>query len=482
MPSDGSRDPGSSALLARLREHRTLKGAPEPELEWIVAHGRLQSFGVGEAVLPPDLRIDELLLVLSGQFAMYIDRGAGPRRTEERRAGDVTGLLPYSRLTHAPTMPRVEEPVEFLAVHRDDFPEMIRECHVITSRLVQQMIDRARRYTHHDLYEEKMLSLGRLAAGLAHELDNPASAALRSSRTLPALVEEALQAERARCEIGPSPAESAATEALLARIRAQGPAQPRSPLEHAQREDALSDWLLDHGVGPAPAEPLAETPITLETLAALQHALRPEVLEPALRCVAAACTLDQVMREIAQATGRISDLVRAVKAFTHMDEAAAPGPVDVRRGLADTLAVLESKAKAKGIRVGIEADIGLPPVVAVGAELNQVWSSLIDNALDAVPPGGRVDLTARREGDALVVRVVDDGPGVPQENRDRIFEPFFTTKPVGSGTGLGLDIARRLLSRQSGTIELFSAPGRTEFRVTLPLRVAERDDGLAAVR
>jgi signal transduction histidine kinase len=366
-------------------------------------------------------------------------------------------------------MPTIEEAVEVFAVHRDDFPEMIRECQTITARLVQRMLDRARRYTQHDLYEEKMLSLGRLAAGLAHELDNPASAALRSTRSLPSLVSEAVAAARRQAESDASPAEQAATEALLEAIRTKG-SGTRSPLERAQHEEALCQWLEERGVPLAAAEALAETSITLAMLDALERAARPEVLGPALRWVAAASAVDQVVGEIAEATGRISDLVRAVKAFTHMDEAKAPGPVDVRQGLADTLAVLESKVKAKDVRVRIDADPALPSVTAVGAELNQVWSNLIDNALDAVPHGGQVDLSIRQTGNSLVVRVVDDGPGVPAQNLDRIFEPFFTTKPVGSGTGLGLDIARRLLSRQSGTIELFSVPGRTEFRVNLPLR------------
>jgi signal transduction histidine kinase len=476
MPSHDD-EPGSSSLLARLREHGSLKGVPARELEWIVAHGRLKSFAVGEAMLTPDLRVDEMYFVLAGQFAMYMDRGAGPRRTEVRRAGDVTGLLPYSRLTRSPSMPAIEEAVEVFVVHRDDFPEMIRECQTVTARLVQQMLDRARRYTQHDLYEEKMLSLGRLAAGLAHELDNPASAALRSTRTLPSLVSEAVEAARRRAESGASHAEQAATEALLGALRTKG-VETRSPLERAHFEEALCEWLEDRGVPLGAADALAETSITFEMLDALERAARPEVLGAALRWVGAASAVDQVVGEIAEATGRISDLVRAVKAFTHMDEANAPGPVDVRQGLADTIAVLESKVKAKEVRVRIDADPALPSVIAVGAELNQVWSNLIDNALDAVPHGGQVDLSIRQTGDSLVVRVVDDGPGVPPQHLDRIFEPFFTTKPVGSGTGLGLDIARRLLSRQSGTIELSSAPGRTEFRVKLPLRMG--GDGEAA--
>jgi len=172
--------------------------------------------------------------------------------------------------------------------------------------------------------------------------------------------------------------------------------------------------------------------------------------------------------------------VKAVRAFTHRDEARAPQPVDVHQGLTETLAVLRSKAKEKSIRVRIEAPPDLPRVEAVGGELNQVWSNLIDNALYAAPKGGKVDVLAKKTGDHVVVSIIDDGPGVPAENRERIFDPFFTTKPVGEGTGQGLDIVRRLVSRRRGKIDVFSEPGRTEFRVTLPIAGPARSDGSAA--
>jgi signal transduction histidine kinase len=177
-----------------------------------------------------------------------------------------------------------------------------------------------------------------------------------------------------------------------------------------------------------------------------------------------------IVAETGEAATRMSELVRAVRAFTHRDESAAAQPVDVEKGLTETLAVLRSKAKEKSVRVKIDAEPGLPRVETVPGELNQVWSNLIDNALDAVAQGGTVDVIARRAGDSGVsVSIVDNGPGVPPELKDRIFEPFFTTKPVGEGTGQGLDIVKRLVARRRGRVDLFSTPGRTEFRVTLPI-------------
>ena len=152
-----------------------------------------------------------------------------------------------------------------------------------------------------------------------------------------------------------------------------------------------------------------------------------------------------------------------------MDRAAVPEPVNVERGLASTLVVLRAKAKSKSIRLSLDIENSLPPVQGFGGELNQVWANLIDNAIDAVSEGGRVELVAGKRGNYVVVRVIDDGPGIPADIRDRIFDPFFTTKPVGQGTGLGLDIVRRLVLRHNGQIELESKPGHTEFSVTLPV-------------
>jgi signal transduction histidine kinase len=164
--------------------------------------------------------------------------------------------------------------------------------------------------------------------------------------------------------------------------------------------------------------------------------------------------------------------VAAVKGFTQLDRDTAAQPTDVGQGLSDTLTMLRAKVKGKSATVTVAVAPDLPPVMAYGGELNQVWLNLIDNALDAAPPGSRVDVSADREGDKLVVRIVDNGPGIPDSALPRIFDPFFTTKPVGQGTGLGLDIVRRLVKRHDGEIEVESRPGRTVFTVSLPIRSA----------
>jgi signal transduction histidine kinase len=223
-----------------------------------------------------------------------------------------------------------------------------------------------------------------------------------------------------------------------------------------------------HGIEPAVAEALVASDVTMAALDHVAVALPPEALGMAIRWVASGCAARAAVRQIEAATARIHDLVRAVKGFTFMDREGVPEHVDVARGLADTLAMLEGKARTKSATVRFEAAPDLPRVDGFGSEINQVWEKLADNALDAVGSQGTVTITATARGDSILVRIADDGPGIPEEIRARIFDPFFTTKPVGQGTGLGLDIARRIVHLHGGDIDFSSQAGHTVFRVRLP--------------
>ncbi|MGH9162748.1 MAG: ATP-binding protein [Vicinamibacteraceae bacterium] len=454
-------------LVARLAAHRTLAAAPREQLAWVVMHGRERLLSVGQVASPETGRLEEMWVVLSGHLSIRVNRGAGPRKVMEWRGGDVTGLLPYSRLGSPPGKLTAEEPTEILAVEAKHFPVMIRECHELTRILVHVMLDRARRFTSSDLLDEKMLSLGRLAAGLAHELNNPASAVARSAAGLSSRLGQVERTSRAIGGARLSRSQLALLERALEACRSAGATSIQSPIEQADRQDLLADWLAAHGANERLTDTLAETPMTLEELDALASGLDFDTLDLVIQALSAACTTRKLAREIEAAASRIHALVSAVKGFTYMDQSAAPKPVDIGQGLSDTLAVLAAKARAKSLGVTIDIEPGLPLVQGVGGELNQVWANLIDNALDAAPSSGHVHVSAAREGRYVVVRIVDDGPGIPLEARDRIFEPFFTTKRVGQGTGLGLDIARRLVNQHDGEIDVLSQPGRTELRVTL---------------
>jgi len=455
-------------VVDRLAGHKALGAAPREELVWLAEHGSLRHLNVGDQVSWKGKPVEGLFIVLSGRIAIFVDRGAGRNKIMEWRDGDVTGLLPYSRLVNAPGDSIAAEPTELLAIHRDHLGGMIRECHTVTSILVHTMLDRARTFTSADLHDEKMVSLGKLSAGLAHELNNPASAIERSAALLEHRLEDSERATRALCAAHLTDAQLASLDAVRTSCLATPERGVRSPLQRAEREEAIADWLTGHGLDPAIADALSETAVTFDALDVVASAVQGPALDNVLRWVAAACSVRSLASEIQEAATRISSLVMAIKGFTHMDQASVAEPVDLARGLDNTVTVLRSKARSKSATVVVDVEPDLPRVRGFVGELNQIWANLIDNALDAIPGSGRVEVRASRERDRVVVRIIDNGSGIPEQIRDRIFDPFFTTKPQGHGTGLGLDIVQRLVRHNDGDISVESRPGRTEFRVALP--------------
>jgi signal transduction histidine kinase len=456
-------------LVDRLAGHKTVGGAPREELAWLVSHGSLRRLNEGEVLSKKGVPVAGLFVVLTGHIAIFLDRGAGRHKVMESRAGDVTGMLPYSRLVTPPGDSVAQEPSEILAVPRDDLAAMIRDCHELTSILVHKMLDRSRHFTSSGLQDEKMVSLGKLSAGLAHELNNPASAIERSASLLEDRLEDAEQATRALGASRLTDLQLAAIDAVRHSCLATRMHGVLSPIQQAEREDAIADWLSAHEVDVDIAGPLADTAVTLDALDRIALSVNGPPLAAALRSVAAGCSVRGIALEIQEAAMRIAGLVTAIKGFTHMDQAAVAEPVDLQSSLGNTVAVLNAKARSKSVAVTVRVEPDLPRVRGFVGELNQIWANLIDNALDAVPDSGRVEVTANRERQHVVVRIVDNGPGMPAEIRERVFEPFFTTKPVGKGTGLGLDIVQRLVSHNDAAIEVESVPGRTEFRVALPV-------------
>jgi signal transduction histidine kinase len=464
-------------VVERLKQHRTFSRAPEHELQWFAARGVLRRIEAGEYLGRKGQSLDEaglgLEVLLSGRVAVYYDRGAGPRKMIEFQTGDVTGWLPFTRMKSMAGDSVAETRIETFSLPRQHFLELLRECPEITALCVHAMLDRARVFKATDLQDEKMVSLGKLSAGLAHELNNPASAVARSARLLQARMADADRAARVMAQVGLTPDQLAAVDRIRSACMDEPPTISASPLERADREDEMAEWLEAHGAHDSAAEGLAATSVTIEALNALAESLEGAALDATLDWVVAGCAVRTLAMENERAGSKISDLVSAMKRLTHMDRAPVPEPIDVERGLRDTLMVLGHKARDKSVSVKIDVAPGLPRVMAVGGELEQVWMNVLDNALDAVDLGGHVSVTAKPEGHSLVVRVIDDGPGIPPEIQGQVFDPFFTTKAPGEGTGLGLEIARTHLRGRGGDMEFDSRPGRTEFRISLPLAEAD---------
>ena len=459
----------TNTLMARLAQHRALGAAPAHEHAWLIAHGTVRHLAAGEVFVTRGTSAKSLNVVLAGRLAIRVDRGAGSHKIIEWGAGDVSGLLPFSRGTKPPGDVVAEEATEQLELSCEHFPELIRECPTMTAVMVHAMLDRARQFTSSDLRDEKLVSLGKLAAGLAHELNNPASAVVRGAK----LLNESLDAsETAARQLGAarlSDQQLATIDEIRTMCLRTAPTSMRTTMGRSDREDEFANWLADHHADERCASVLAETGVTIEAIDTLAATVDPAVLNAAIKWMAAGCNVRTLASDIEAAATRIHDLVASVKGFTYMDHAPTPEPVDIRQGIADTLIMLGAKTREKSVRIELQLPDDLPRANAVGAELNQVWMNLIDNALDAVAVKGCVTVTAAQELNRVVVRIIDNGPGIPPEIAGRMFEPFFTTKGVGKGTGLGLDIARRILNKQEGEIAVESAPGRTVFEVRLPM-------------
>lgn len=462
------------AMVARLASHRALGHAPAAEHAWLAEHGTLRTYPAGTLVTAKGAQSRDLLIVLSGHLVIRLDRGAGEHKVFEWRGGDLGGAMPYSRGASPPNDVVADAATEVIAIPLALFPSVIRECPVSTAAMVHTMIDRARQFTTNDLHDEKLVSLGKLAAGLAHELNNPASAVMRGAKLLTESLDVSEDAARRLGAARLSDEQLAMIDELREMCLKAAPTVTRSTLGRSDREDELVDWLNDHGADERWAGPLAETGVTTEALDELAHIVEGDVLTATIAWMSAGCNVRTLAGEIQSAAERIHQLVGAIKGFTYMDHAQTAEPVDIRQGIMDTLAVLGGKCRSKNVQCTLSLADELPLTVGVGAELNQIWMNLIDNALDAVSSEGRIEIRAAQELDRVVVRIADNGPGIPAELQTRIFEPFFTTKGVGKGTGLGLDIARRMLTRHNGEIALESAPGRTEFQVRLPIAPGTR--------
>jgi signal transduction histidine kinase len=456
-------------LVELLAAHRTIGSAPRQELLWIAEHGSLRHFEQGEQVTTHTEEVDALHILLTGCVSIYVNRGTGLRKVMEWRGGDVTGLLPYSRLKTPPGDTYVEEPTDSVVLYRNDLPALIRNCYEVTSILVHVMTDRARQFTSTDLRNEKMISLGKLAAGFAHEINNPASAALRDAKSLESVLSSTREAARVLLASGLSKEQLAHLNTFLDRSSTPPEGKPLSGLQLADREDAVAEWLNTHGITEMLASDIAATPATSGDLDALARSFSGAALENALRWVTGTFSAQMLIVNIERAATRIHGLVTAAKGFTHMDRAPDLEPVMIYEGLRDTVALLEGKARGKSIDLALEAMEDVPPVRGYAGEINQVWMNLIDNAIDAAPERGHVTVRGTLEGADVIVSVIDDGQGIPPDIVGSIFDPFFTTKSVGEGTGLGLDIARRVVHAHNGEISVNSRPGRTEFIVRLPV-------------
>ncbi len=443
---------------------------PDDQIAWFLSEVQELRLQAGETYLRQGDPADSMFVVLEGQLQARGELG-GETIIVSNKPGDVTGVLPFSRMKQATVTGRAVTESRLLRFPASLFPELVQKMPELTKRLVGVMSDRIREVTRIEQQRDRLASLGKLSAGLAHELNNPASAAKRATSQLRTILRRIKDAshELGRREL--TSAQKSEIEKLETSFTEQdGP--PPDTLTIADLEDQIDSLLRSHGQNDLwqLAAGLARRNIKPEVLESLFATLEADTARAALVRIAASVEVANLLNEIESSTSRISDLVRAIKEYTYMDQGPVQN-VDIVKSLETTLTILNHKLKHG---VAVQRDYQRVPflVNSFGSELNQVWTNLIDNAIDAMGGKGELRVRTYREDTCVVVEIGDNGPGISPEVKPHIFEPFFTTKGVGEGTGLGLDTVQRIVKKHRGNIQVNSKPGDTRFQVWLPLAEA----------
>ena len=438
---------------------------------WIAGQGEEVRLEPGATIAMQGGQPDGFYVVVEGQTEWTRKVGGREVFVEKLGSGSIFAELLLILDAPYPTTGRAITQVRLFKLDVPSFWKMLCVCPEVLRGILAPSVERAELRESVSQQHAKLISLGTMAAGLAHELNNPAAAVGRSAEEAREIFRESSVRALKLGELEMSPAEREFVTGLADEVaeRAEG-APTLDSLERSDLEDEVALWLEDRGVEEAweLSSTLVGAGLDRDWLVELADRLSDEnALRDVLAWLATKVNGEALLGEIQQASARISELVGAVKSYSHMDNTSQK-EADVHEGLENTLVMLGHKLKKGDVRVTREYE-DLPAVCAYGSELNQVWTNLIDNAIDAVHGDGNIKIRTARENDRVLVEISDDGPGIPEEIRGRIFEPFFTTKEVGKGTGLGLDVSYRIVEVLGGEIRVFSEPGDTRFQVRLPI-------------
>jgi signal transduction histidine kinase len=448
-----------------------LQGLPFEDRLWLAQNSDEVVAQPGDILFEEGQPADRMILILKGEIHVRRQRG-GPMELFIGRTGQMTGLLPFSRMKVSGGQGFAITPVWALFVRKDKFSEMLDAIPSMTQRVVSTLLDRVREVTRIEQQAEKLTALGKLAGNLAHELNNPASAAQRAASSLVMELRSNRENRFKLVSLALSEQQIQGVEAWEKKVMSRSVRQDaRDTGAQIQLEEELRNWLTAlpcEGAWEVAAQ-LAEQRTTVADLEELRTLIGAGETCISLQYFARYLRSTRSVDTLLNSTARIFDLISAVKAYSYMDRAPIL-EVDVPAGLDATIQMLQSRMGNVVVERNYQPE--LPRISAYGSELNQVWTALIENALDALAEadkGGTLRLTCRLEGEMMLVEIWDTGPGIPAELQDRIFEPFFTTKAPGQGLGLGLDNAMRIVRKHRGHLSVRSDPGSTCFRVRLPL-------------
>jgi signal transduction histidine kinase len=447
-------------------------GLPDDQISWFIAHAEELTLKSGETYFREGDPADAMFVILEGQIQIRGEIG-GETVVFLLTPGNVTGVLPFSRMKQFTVGARAVTDARVLRYPSSSFPELVQKMPELTERLVGLMSDRIRETTRREQQRDRLVSLGKLSAGLAHELNNPASAAKRAASQLREVLIKMRDASHELGKRALKPEQKAEILKLETQFVQNDGVPPPDPLAMSDLEAQIDSLLRSHGQNDMwqMAADLAHRNIQPEALESLFAILDKDTARAALVRIAASVEVATLLSEIESGTSRISELVHAIKEYTYMDQTPLQN-VDIVKSLENTLTILNHKLKHG---VTVKRDYQKIPLLvnSFGSELNQVWTNVIANAIEAMHGQGELRIKTYREDNCVVVEIADNGPGIPPDVLPHIFEPFFTTKGVGEGTGLGLDTVQRIVKKHRGNVQVDSEPGDTRFQIWLPLADAK---------
>ncbi len=442
---------------------------PEKQLEWLVEKGEVIRLKKDEKIFDVNDPIDRLFIVFKGRIEVKVQRGKNYQVINQIGLHDISGFLPYSRAKTAIAAGVVVEEMELLSLSKDCCKEMTLKHYELTEVFVHEMTSRTREFAKSNVQAEKMMALGKLSAGLAHELNNPASAILRSAKELKKHLGNVPEKFKAVMSMKVNTDQVKVVSDIIFKKIAED--YDFSLSERSDKEDALEEWLEDRDLEDCIdiVDALVDYDFSVDDLEKIFKSTGEKNFSPTLNWVGNVLTTEKMVDEIEEASTRISELVQSVKVYTHMDNAPEKQKANVRKGISSTITMLNHKIKKKKIDIESNFAEDLKEANIMVSEINQVWTNLLDNAIDALPDQGQITINGYNNQNCVTIEIIDNGVGIPKENLNRIFDPFFTTKGIGEGTGMGLEVVYRIIHQHNGDIHVTSKPGETKFKIDLPI-------------